>query len=396
MVTAIIRCKNRIQGLYNVHSLQHLLFFSNNSPNQKTKSPNQSYTNYLVNNMGFSDQQALSTSTKIHYKYADYSKFSENANSVVDFLKQHCFDDTHIIKVVSCYPKILACNVDETLKPKFKFIQDHGFCGSDLVSLFASSPSLVYLPMNRIIHDIRDILGSNENLIKVFKRSKLLSNSALENLVSNVAMLINEYGIDIKLIRNGILLRPGSFMRKPEFFRNVLIGVEEDLGIPRNSGMFLYGMHLLCNSSKQKIESKCQVLKSFGWTEYDVSELMRRSPNAFLISEESIRKKLGFFMIELGYKPDFLATHSALLGYSIENRVAPRHRVLLVLKEKGLLIDYNLYTAAIKTEKLFLKILIEPFKEDVPGLLQLYQSNKGCSNIDAISRRGDAKHQTLS
>ncbi|KAH9626020.1 hypothetical protein KSS87_012234, partial [Heliosperma pusillum] len=61
-------------------------------------------------------------------------------------------------------------------------------------------------------------------------------------------------------------------------------------------------------------------------------------------------------------------------------------RVLLVLKEKGLL-DYNFYTASLKTEPQFIKILIEPFKENVPGLLEFYQKSKGCSNVDnAISR----------
>ncbi|KAH9612828.1 hypothetical protein KSS87_014269 [Heliosperma pusillum] len=114
---------------------------------------------------------------------------------------------------------------------------------------------------------------------------------------------------------------------------------------------------------------------------------MRRSPYIFQISEENMRKKLGFLMTELGFKPDYLAKHAALLGYNLENRMVPRHRVLLVLKEKGLFLDYNFYTAIIKTEKQFLKILIEPFKDDAPGLLQLYQSNKGYSNTDAISRR---------
>ncbi|KAH9610405.1 hypothetical protein KSS87_015223, partial [Heliosperma pusillum] len=201
---------------------------------------------------------------------------------------------------------------------------------------------------------------------------------------SNIALLNDEYGVDINVIRNSILQHPDSYLRNTELFRNILVRVEEELGIPRNSGMLLYGMHFLCTSSKKIIESKCQLLKSFGWTEYDVSVLMRRHPPIFQMSEENIRKKLGFLMAELGYKPEYLATHSVLLGSSLEKRMTPRYRVLLVLKEKGLL-DYNFYTAIIKSEKQFLKIFIEPFKEDVPGLLELYQSHKGCSNIDAIS-----------
>ncbi|KAH9612829.1 hypothetical protein KSS87_014269, partial [Heliosperma pusillum] len=56
------------------------------------------------------------------------------------------------------------------LKPKFKLLQDHGFSGSDLVSVISSSPSFVRRHMNSIIHDVRAILGSNENIMKLFKR----------------------------------------------------------------------------------------------------------------------------------------------------------------------------------------------------------------------------------
>ncbi|XP_074310245.1 transcription termination factor MTERF15, mitochondrial-like [Silene latifolia] len=377
---ASIRLKYSVQVVYHLHNFHHLHLFS-------TKSPNLPFTNYLVNNLGFSHQQALSTSTKLPSKNTNYFKSSDNADSVVHFLKQHGFDDTHIKKVVSSHPAILASNVDQTLKPKFKLLQDHGFSGSDLVSIISSSPLFVKMHMDHIIHDLRAILGSNENLIKVFRKTHVfMGTSGLVNLNSNIAVLTNKYGVDIQVIRNSVLKHPQSYLRNTQFFQNVLVRVEEELGIPRNSGMFFYGVDLLCTFSKKTIDSKCQLLKSFGWTKYDVSELMRRQPNALLLSEENIRKKLDFLMTELGYKPEYLATRSVLLGYSMEKRLAPRHRVLLVLKEKGLLLDYNFYSAAKKSEKQFLKIFIEPFKEDAPGLLELYQSNKGCSNIDIIPR----------
>ncbi|KAH9610406.1 hypothetical protein KSS87_015224 [Heliosperma pusillum] len=319
----VSRCRYSIQSLFSLHNnFQHLLLYSTNSPIQTTISPNQSYINYLINHLGFSHQQALFTSTKLRSKNVNYSKFSGNADSVVHFLKQHGFDDTNIKKVVSSYPPILASNVDKTLIPKFKLLQDQGFTGSDLVSVISSTPSFVRRHMNSIIHDLRAILGSNENIMKLLKRiNYFMTTSALVNLNSNIALLNNEYGLDINVIKNDILMHPGPYVRNTEFFRNILVRVEEELGIPRSSGMFLSGLYLLCCCSKKKIESKYQVLKSFGWTEYDVSELIRRSPYIFQISEENMRKKLGFLMTELGFKPHYLAKHAALLGYNLENRM---------------------------------------------------------------------------
>ncbi|XP_074307403.1 transcription termination factor MTERF8, chloroplastic-like [Silene latifolia] len=377
--------KNSIQTFTFLHNFHRLHLYS-------TKSPNRSFANYLVNSLGFSDEQALSTSTKIRFNNANdfESSGNVNADSVVGFFKQHGFDDTRIIKLVSCYPRILSANVDKTLKPKFKLLQDQGFSGSNLVTLILSTPSFLDRHMDHVIHDLRSILVSNENLLKFFNRVQFtMTTSALVNLNSNIALLNNEYGVDFGLIRNGIVAHTRAYLRDTELFRNILVRVEEELGIPRNSGMFLYGMYLLCKSSKEMIELKSQLLKSFGWTEYDVSELMRRNPHVFVLSEENMKKKLGYLMTELGYKPDFLVAHSALFTYSLEKRMEPRRRVLLVLKEKGLL-DYSFYSAISQTETQFLKILIEPFKKDVPGLLELYQSNKGCSDIDSISRRCQA------
>ncbi|KAH9624439.1 hypothetical protein KSS87_021732, partial [Heliosperma pusillum] len=113
--------------------------------------------------------------------------------------------------------------------------------------------------------------------------------------------------------------------------------------------MFMYGIHMLCSLSEKSIKSRRQVFKSFGWTDFHISELVRRSPPAILPSEETNRKKLDFLMNELGYDPDYLATHSALFTYSLKKRLMPRHRVLRVLKEKGLL-DYKFYSASLKNE----------------------------------------------
>jgi len=49
-----------------------------------------------------------------------------------------------------------------------------------------------------------------------------------------------------------------------------LIKVEEKWGIPRDSPMFLYGVHLVGSLSNEIMESKCQVFKNFGCTESDI------------------------------------------------------------------------------------------------------------------------------
>ncbi|KAL9238944.1 hypothetical protein vseg_013309 [Gypsophila vaccaria] len=345
-------------------------------------STTQSFTDFLVNSLGFSNQQASSLSTKVKS-----FKLSRNSLIVVDFLKKHGFDDTHIRKIVSLYPKVLCSRVDGTLIPKFKLFSDLGMSNYDVIRVVSFNPwVLTHKVSEKLIPNLRAILGSDENLVRFFMKSNRYARlSNLENMFSNVALLENEYGVSLDVIRCSIVQKYGFFMRKPEFFRSVVVRVVEELRITPDSGMFLNGIFLLSSYSDQTIQSKRELFKSFGLSDYHVGELIRRSPIAFLPSEENIKKKLEFFVNVLGYSPDFLASHSALFTYSLEKRMLPRYKVLRILKMKGLL-EYKLYTAIIKSEDKFLEQLIDPFRAVVPGLLELYEISKGSSDLDSLSR----------
>ena len=66
-------------------------------------------------------------------------------------------------------------------------------------------------------------------------------------------------------------------------------------------------------------------------------------------------------MKELGYKPEYL-TRKLLLTCSLEKRTVPRHKVLVVLNEKGL-VTYPLDKAICLKELEFVKKFVLPFKE---------------------------------
>uniref|UniRef100_A0A803MHY6 Uncharacterized protein n=1 Tax=Chenopodium quinoa TaxID=63459 RepID=A0A803MHY6_CHEQI len=116
--------------------------------------------------------------------------------------------------------------------------------------------------------------------------------------------------------------------------------------------------------SEKTIESKRKVFRSFGWTESDIATLSSSFPPVFGLTEATIKKKLDFFMNKLGYKPSFLSKRYNLLTYSLEKRILPRHKTLIVLKEKGFIkMDYLLESSVSMTESRFLKKFVLPFKE---------------------------------
>ncbi|XP_021739350.1 uncharacterized protein LOC110705738 [Chenopodium quinoa] len=128
--------------------------------------------------------------------------------------------------------------------------------------------------------------------------------------------------------------------------------------------MFLYAVNILHCCSEKNVKDKCQVFKSFGWTQPDIMKLIRLNPMCFTSSEARIKERLGCLMNQMGYKPNYLAMHPILFMCSMEKRLLPRHRVLQILKEKGLLReDYLLTSAICLSESVFLKRFVLPFEE---------------------------------
>lgn len=74
-------------------------------------------------------------------------------------------------------------------------------------------------------------------------------------------------------------------------------------------------------------------------------------------------------MEELGFK-------CRIAMYSLQQRLLPRHCLLKVLKEKGLLKgERDFYVTSSMGEKIFAEKFVHPFKNHVPSLTNDYASN---------------------
>lgn len=294
--------------------------------------------------------------------------FVHNYHSVITFFKQIGFEQSQIRNAIFRNPLILSCNVDKTLIPKTELFQKLGFSESDIAKVIEVNPSICLMGLNTniipAIQALKEIMGCYNHVISILKISPRMRLSCIPKLFLPNVDLLRNYGIPIELIRKHILRNLFSFLRKTDFFQNAVISVEGKLGIPRHSPRFLLGVVLLTSFREKTIESKRRVFKSFGWTDSDIVTLSISTPFVLALSEAMIEKKLDFLMNEMGYEPNYLAKRCMMITSSLEKRVLPRHKLLLVLKEKGLLrMDYLLYSALSMTESQFLKRFVLPYKE---------------------------------
>ncbi|KAL2899846.1 Transcription termination factor MTEF18 mitochondrial [Bienertia sinuspersici] len=399
---------NVIQGLYNflpVPGLRLLPFLystltsSISHDTDFSEVKHSSLSDFLVDTLGFNKDDSTSISAMLAKrrqrrgttKVTDLS-FISNAQSVVFFFKQLGFREFEIKKLVSKQPLYLMSRVEKSLKPKVEQIKELGISDSDLVQMISRNHELLRIRLEPVIHTLRIVMGKDEDVVLFLKRERYLGWCAV-NLQPNVELLQNMYGIPIKTIRLHILRQPSAFLLKADMFRDILIRVEEELEIPRNSTMFMYGIKLLVCYDKKRLRDKFAIFKSFGWTRSHLTALIRQNPICLTSSESKIKEKLDFLMNEVGYTPDFIVSRSSLFTYSVEKRLLPRHRILQFLKEKRLLrIDYLLFSVSILSESDFVKRFVLPYEEVHEVYTQLTGST--VELINAGKAKGNPKDNT--
>lgn len=328
---------------------------------------------YLMSSLGFLKQEAISTSNKL----PRLNPIKKDPDLVVKFFENLGLSKAHIKTIVSTLPQLLLCKVDITLKPKIRFLQDLGLSGPDLVKVIMGNKCILNRGLDSYIRPriefLRQLLVTDDKVVKALQRLPyLLGYNESETMKKNVRLL-RSYGFSEKDVAKFIVRLPRTvLLSKPEWFQERLPRVESDLGIPRKSGMFYYGVEVICGYSKSTMDVKLGILKSFGFSDVDIGKMMRNNPYIIKNSEARLRKHLDFLLKELGYAPHYLADHLALFNVSLK-RMQLRNEVLKSLKEKKLnKRKTSFYTVMCLTEQKFIQDYLLPCKDKIPDVYRSY------------------------
>ena len=109
-----------------------LLFFSSSGPQKKKPAIPVSTADYLIKRHQFSQETALTAASVI-----TYLKKPEKSDSILAFLKESGFSQTHLEKTVKRVPRVLSANLDKTIKPKIKIFQDLGCTPTDIAYIIS-------------------------------------------------------------------------------------------------------------------------------------------------------------------------------------------------------------------------------------------------------------------
>nr|XP_018675024.1 PREDICTED: transcription termination factor MTERF6, chloroplastic/mitochondrial-like isoform X1 [Musa acuminata subsp. malaccensis] len=374
--------RNRLLPLFETCHLRDRLFFSSSVDAAAvtvggTMSPDPHFmVEYLVNSCGFSPSEAAKFS-----KPLARLRSTENPDAVLNFMRSQGFDGAGIRKVISADPRYLCCNVEKNFSPKFQFLRDLGLSESDIVDAILKNDVILRLDVHRSLvpklEMWESLLGSRELVLKHLKKTGWFFFSSVEKtLHPNLKFLRDECGIPEERVSLVLRSHPKLISQKPESLR-ALVARADELGMPRQSRMFMWTLDVFQKVSKEAFEAKAELMRSFGWSESEFSSAARKAPTFLCMSLDMMRRKMEFFINIVGYTPSFIASQPTILLYGLQKRVIPRFRVLEMLNTKGLWTRRGKFVNYVQLSNTkFREKIVLPYKEKVPELLDILRAGE--------------------
>ena len=113
-----------VQFMAGLHQFSSFILYSISSTS-KDGSTNPIIIQFLVNSVGFSQEEYLSISS--NFEVCRRFKCTKKSVLVIDFLKSIDFGDTYIRKLIASIPEVPRNDVEQTLKPKTGSFRSYSF-----------------------------------------------------------------------------------------------------------------------------------------------------------------------------------------------------------------------------------------------------------------------------
>ncbi|WCJ18870.1 Mitochondrial transcription termination factor family protein [Euphorbia peplus] len=304
-----------------------------------SSTPKISVFDYLLNHHHFSPESASKVSS---LSSTNYLNKPQNADSVLNFLKQNGFEKNHLETLLQNAPWILSANLDRIIKPKITFFQALGFRSADLAVIVSASPLILRSNVDKLglsVFRLKNILGPDVDVCKFLQYSghrRLRARACFgTTLMPNVKYLKSCGICPLQIVKLGCA-SPSILFTNPDKFKDFVQRVDE-MGVDRKSEMFIYAVRVVSCMSRKNWELKLKLFRDLGFSERNISNVFAAAPLAFGISERKIKEVTQLLLSVEGLSISDIVCNPVLLSYSVDKRLKPRLRVLKALENQNFL-----------------------------------------------------------
>jgi mTERF domain-containing protein, mitochondrial len=352
----------RLHSVHLLSALQRLLLYST------TSSPASPFAAeyYLVTTCDLTPTQARRVS-----KYLPHVKSPDNPDAVRAFLAGIGLSKSDLATAVTKFPRLLCSRVDRTLTPRVAQLHGIGLSLPQISRLVTVVPNILTNPgkIPRLAFFL-SYFGSFDQVHTALRRNDYLLTKNVELVVKPNLEFLQQCGLtssDIALSCSRMITWDLERIKET-------VARAEELGVPRNTGMFRYALTAVGYLSPSRISARLDFLENaLGCSEAELAIAVCKLPYILRSSDAKLGRAANFLKNEIGLETQYIVRRPAMLNYSMDKRVMPRHYVMKVLKAKGLVKgDIDFYTLVSYSEKIFVKKFLIDSKMSVPGLLDAY------------------------
>jgi mTERF domain-containing protein len=238
-------------------------------------------------------------------------------------------------------PRLLACSLDKHLLPCIQFLRGIIGVHSDVGSAICRAPRALQVDLDKRMRPVVDAL-----------RRLGLPDKSISKLVA-INMTVLTISVD----------------RITQIFDDVKV-----LGLGVTDTGFVNCISLFCNLSRETWLRKVALYQSFGVSEGDLQKAIKRQPTILGFSDESIKKKLRFFLDDLKFELSEVMERPVLIGFSLERTIIPKCAVISVLmRERKIDPNIKLPCALLGSAKVFSERYVLRHAQDVPDVVKAYE-----------------------
>ncbi|KAE8650381.1 hypothetical protein Csa_010623 [Cucumis sativus] len=303
-------------------------------------------------------------------------QLKNNRKAIIAFFENHGFSESQISDLIKKVPLILSAN-PEILFPILLFFKSKGLSSPAITKLVCFAPQILKRSLNQEIIPFFDyiqaVLGTVEKTVATIKRFPRILGWNLRISVGPNIEILKQFGVPDSNISTYLQRQPKVFSTSSIRFKEIVERVTE-MGFNPQRLQFIVAVHALRSLTKSSWDKKLEVYRKWGLSEEEFYLAFRKYPWCMALSEDKINDTMDFFINKMGRESSLVARRPSLLSYSLKKRLFPRGYVYQVLLSKGLIKkEKNLDLLFEPPEKRFIEKYINAHKEQVPGLLELYE-----------------------
>ncbi|TVU19317.1 hypothetical protein EJB05_35460, partial [Eragrostis curvula] len=345
-------------------------YFSTPAATAPRPEPYHNTVSYLVNSCGLSPAAAAATAAAVASRRMRISTVKADANLAL--LRRHGFSDAQIALLLRSAPNLLIVDADKIIRPKLEFFDSLGIP----IDWLLNKPVLERSLNQHIIPSVeflRGILGTNANIRTAISRHPHALLFDVEKKMRPALQALRRHGLSEEAISKLVLSQMGVLRLAPNRIAEIFEHLEE-LGIPSSDSRFVRAYVVMSCYSREAWLRKVALYRSLGVSEGELREAFKTQPSILALSEETIKRKLRFFLDELKFDLSDVMRRPVFLAYSLEKCILPRCAVLSVLMREGKIKqDVDLFSALTGSSKIFIKKYVSSYAGNVPDVIEAYE-----------------------